>query len=125
MLLALALACTGEEPAEETETPTVTFVSPADGDVVPAGDVDVTVIVEHFLLESPAKHNEGEPEGYLVLTVTQGDSTDTIETGATNNTVTLAAGEATLGADLYFADGDEIVEEFPDFVPAEISITVE
>jgi hypothetical protein len=123
-MLLLFVACTGE-PAEEAETPTVSFLSPEDGAVVPVGDLDVTVIVEHFLLEAPAKHNEGEPEGFLRLTVTQGDTAESVDSGDTNNTVTVEAGEATLAADLYFADGDEIAESFPDFVPAEITITVE
>lgn len=126
-LLATLSACTGAtEDSTEAETPTVEFISPADGDTVTAGDIALSIAVEHFLLTDPAKHNEGEPEGYLQVDWTDGTTSASLETGSTTSTITIAtAGSWTLTADLRFADGDGMDEEFGDFEPASIAITVE
>jgi hypothetical protein len=128
MLIALLLvACDGSSDTgeAEAETPVVSFVSPTDGDTVTAGDVPVSIAVEHFLLVDLAKHNEGEPEGYISFTYTQGATSETMESSETAFTAPLEAGAATLTADLYFEDGDQIGEEFADFEPVTIAVTVE
>lgn len=128
MLISLLLAaCTvsSDTGDAESETPVVSFVSPADGATVTAGEVNVSIAVEHFMLVDLAKHNEGEPEGYISFTYAQGDTSETIESGETAFTVALEAGAATLTADLYFEDGDQIGEEFADFEPVSITVTVE
>lgn len=118
-ILLLLLACTGgtDKDTAVEETSTVTFLDPIDGDTVPAGDIAVSVIVEGFALEAPAKHNEGEPEGYIAVTV---DGVEALTTAETQFTVTIAeAGSHTIGAALTYADGDAIG------VSDEITITVE
>ena len=128
MLISLLLAaCDGSSDTGEAaaETPVVSFVSPTDGAAVTAGDVAVSIVVEHFMLVDLAKHNEGEPEGYISFTYTQGDTSETIESSETTLSVALEAGKATLTADLYFEDEDQIGEEFADFDPVSITVTVE
>jgi hypothetical protein len=117
-ILFLLLACTGTDKDTAGEAAsTITFLDPIDGDTVPVGDVAVSVIVEGFALEAPAKHNEGEPEGYITVTV---DGAEALTTAATQFTVTLAAaGSHTIGAALTYADGDAIG------VSDEITITAE
>ncbi|MDP2306616.1 MAG: hypothetical protein Q8P18_11395 [Pseudomonadota bacterium] len=120
LILSLLLACTGahEDTAVE-DAATLTFLDPVDGDTVPAGDVAVSVIVDGFTLEAPAKHNEGAPEGYITVTV---DGAVALTTAETQFTVTLAdAGSHTIGAELTFADGDPLDPAVGD----EITITVE
>ena len=128
LFLAALLACTGKDAGDSATpaTPTVQFVSPSDGDTVPAGDIALSIAVENFLLTDPAKHNEGEPEGYLQVDWADGDDSSSIQTGETTPTISITtAGTWTLTADLYFADGDGMDESFDDFVPASITITVE
>jgi len=127
LLIASLLACTGSsDDSAVTPTPTVAFVSPHDGDTVAAGDVPLSITVTDFLLTDPAKHNEGEPEGYLQVDWTDGTTPDSVQTASTTPTITIAtAGSWTLTADLFFEDGDGMDESFDDFVPASITITVE
>ena len=128
MLISLLLvACAGSSDTgeAEAETPIVSFVSPTEGATVTAGDVDVSIAVEHFMLVDLAKHNEGEPEGYISFTYTQGDTSETVESSETTLTAPLEVGTATLTVDLYFEDGDQIGEEFADFEPVSITVTVE
>ncbi len=129
MFLFVALsACAGSTDAEsaEAETPTVAFVSPHDGDTVPAGEIAVSIAIGHFLLADPSKHTEGEAEGYLQVDWTDGTGSDSVQTGETTPTLSIATpGSWTLTADLIFADGDGMDEAFPDFAPASITITVE
>lgn len=126
MVLTALLACAGAGDSTTTDTPTVAFVSPADGDTVAKGDIPLSIAVDHFLLVDPAKHNDGEPEGYLQVDWTDGTTTDSVQTDSTTPTITLAtAGSWTLTADLHFADGDGMDESFDDFVPASITITVQ
>jgi hypothetical protein len=108
MLLALLTACTGtgKETGEETfPAPTVEWVAPTDGDTVAAGDVACSVAVGNFTLQSPAKHNEGQPEGYLSVSV---DGTEALQTAETTFTLTLEGGAHTLAGQLYYVDGDEV-----------------
>lgn len=125
LLLASLIACTGASDSTETPTPTVTFVSPHEGDSFPAGDIGLSIAVDGFLLSDPAKHNDGEPTGYLQVDWTDGTTSDSLQTGSTTPTIRIdTAGSWTLTAGLYFADGDGMDEEFADFVPATVGITV-
>lgn len=126
MLLAVALlACTGPGDSATTETPTVVFLSPAEGESFPTGDVALSIAVNHFMLSDPAKHNEGEPEGYLHLTWTDGATSGELDGGSTTPSIMIGtAGDWTITADLRFADGDGMDEAFSDFVPATVWIVV-
>lgn len=125
-LLALLLGCHDAETVETLgETPTITFVSPSEGDTVAAGDVNISLAVEHFVLVAVEKHGDAGVQGSLVFTTQQGSVAETIETGSTTFTVPLAVGEASLEADLVFEDGDPVSVSFPDFEPVVITVTVE
>jgi hypothetical protein len=104
-LLTLALACS-EPSADSGESASVTFVDPLDGDTVAVGALQASVIVEGFLLEDPAKHNDGAPEGYLSVSL---NDAEVLQTSSTVFEVQLdAAGSVTLGAELRYADGDPL-----------------
>jgi hypothetical protein len=104
-LLTLALACS-EAADDSGGSASVTFVDPLDGDSVPVGTLQASVIVEGFLLQDPSKHNEGAPEGYLSISV---DGTEVLQTSSTVFEVQLdAVGSATLGAELRYTDGDAL-----------------
>jgi hypothetical protein len=116
LLFLLACATEGEETAGEAVT--LSFLAPTDGEAVVAGDVAVSVVVDGFTLQDPAKHNEGAPEGYLSVTV---DGAEVLTTGETQFSVNLSVGEHVLGGELFYADGDAL--EPP--VSAEITVTAE
>ncbi len=118
MLLALALACAADKHDTAEDTPTVTFLAPLDGEVVTAGDVPVSLLVEDFLLKSPAVHNVGTGEGYAQMRV---DGVDVLAAMRTNFTLDLAAGEHTLEAELFYTDGDALEPA----VMARVTVTVE
>jgi hypothetical protein len=119
------VACASDDSGEsEAETPSISFVTPADGSEVAAGSVDVSIAVLHFLLVPLAKHSDGGAEGHIVFTSTQGSTADTFDTSSTTFSLDLLAGDATLTADLAFEDGDAIAESFPDFRPATVHLTV-
>lgn len=126
MLLSFALlGCTGPADSAGTETPTVEILSPAEGESVPVGQVALSIAVNHFLLTDPAKHNEGEPEGYLHLSWTDGATSDELDTSSTTPSISIAtSGDWSITADLRFADGDGMDETFSDFVPATVGIVV-
>ena len=124
------VACSGKDSGvvaeEEARTPTIAFLSPTDGAEVAATGVPVSLQVDYFNLEDPAKHNEGVAEGYVVLSWSGGDDVGyNTDLGTTTTTIDLLLGENTLTADLRFADGDEITETFADFVPTTITVTAE
>lgn len=127
--LMFALGCAtpsgmGSGTADDEETPTATWVSPREGDTVEAGDVPLSIAVEHFLLVDPAKHEDDAPEGTLRVSWTDGTTADSLDTASTTPTILLAsAGTWTLAATLILADGDEVTEAFPEFAPAVIEIT--
>ncbi|MFZ5482427.1 MAG: hypothetical protein ACOZNI_37035 [Myxococcota bacterium] len=107
-MLWLMLACTGGEGDDTAvEAPTVAWLTPSEGADTAVGDLACSLVVENFLLESPAKHGaEGEtPEGYLAIRL---DGADVLETADTQFTVTVDAGEHTLEAELLYADGDPL-----------------
>ena len=87
MLLLTLLACDGGDDSVALETPTVSFLSPEDGGSVPVGDLQLSLVVEHFALHDPAKHNEGEPEGFVRLAWTDGAVSDQLDTGSTTPTI--------------------------------------
>lgn len=126
LILASLIACTGPSDSAATPTPTVSFVSPHEGDqFVTGAPIALSIAVDNFLLSDPAKHNEGEPEGYLHLSWTDGATSDSLDTGSTTPSIQIdTAHDWTLTADLRFADGDGMDEVFSDFVPATVGITV-
>jgi hypothetical protein len=114
--LVLLSACSGEQ--EEAVSASVAFVDPVEGDRIEAGTRSVSVLVDGFALASPAKHNEGEPTGYVSVTL---DGEEVLQTGSTVFDVTFAeVGAVTLGAELFYADGDAL--EPP--VSAEIALEI-
>ncbi len=105
-LLFALIAC---EPETEVEVSTISFLSPAVDEEVAVGDVDVSVIVEHFTLADP-KHGaeDGVSVGYIVVSL---DDSEEQNFGSTNFTVAVdAAGEHTLTAELVYEDGDSLDE---------------
>lgn len=124
-MLLLLLACAEPADSAVVETPTVEFVNPAEGEVIQAGDSNVSIAVNHFVLVDPAKHSDNGAEGVIHFTMVQGSDSADFVSGSTTFTVTLAAGEAVLTADLTYADGDAITDTFPDYEPATVTITVE
>lgn len=117
------LACADtDEPAL---LPSVAFVAPEADSTVAAGDVQVSLSVEHFAFQAPTAtarfdptlllpvssawaHGEedGEAAGYVVLAldgVVVGELTSTQHTLAA-----VTAGPHRLDAGLYYADGDEV-----------------
>jgi hypothetical protein len=127
MLLALLVACTSSGDDSVTpETPTISFLQPTDGATVAVGKLALSIVVEHFALHDPSKHNEGEPEGYVEVAWTDGNAADSMTTASTTPTIELpTAGSWTISAELYFADGDEISETFEDYVPAAVAVTAQ
>lgn len=109
MLFTLALlACTSssdDSGKEAVAPPTLSWLSPAEGDTVAAGDVSCSTVVDAFSLQDPAKHNDGAPIGYIQVSV---DGTEVLTTGSTTFTLTLAAGAHTLAAALFYDDGDAV-----------------
>ena len=109
MILALALlACTvkSDDTGEETVAPpTISWLSPTDGDTVAAGDVSCSTVIGAFTLQDPAKHNDGAPIGYVSVSV---DDVEILTTGDTTFTLTLDAGAHDLMAALFYDDGDEV-----------------
>ena len=96
-------ACAEEDVAA---APSVAFLAPLEGAVVAADtSVAVSLLVEDFVLASPAKHNEGTPEGYVLLRV---DGVDAETLASTQTEVLLATGPHTLTAELFYLDGDAL-----------------
>ena len=124
MLFLFFLACDKGDDSVALEKPTISFLEPADDAKVAVGDVQLSIVVDSFTLHDPAKHNEGQPEGYIEVGWSNGTASDELETGSTTPTIEIpAAGSWTITAELYFADGDEITEDFPDYVPAQVTVT--
>jgi hypothetical protein len=102
VILLVALACADADPVA---APTLTFLSPRDGDTLPVGTHTVSVLVENFALVAP-KHNEGVPVGFLVV---RQDGADAFLTGDTTFDIALTTpGAVTLSAALEYADGDPL-----------------
>ncbi|MFZ5480820.1 MAG: hypothetical protein ACOZNI_28935 [Myxococcota bacterium] len=103
-------ACSGAGDSTEEIDPTISFLSPADGDEVTVGEVACSVVVENFTLADLAKHSEGEaPEGYIGVRV---DGTEVLQTSETNFDLTLdAAGAVTVEAELFYGDDGDSLDE--------------
>ena len=100
----LLLACTGTDHAQETAIPpTLVFLAPEDSATVTSGDF--SVIVENFVLESPAKHGEGEAAGYIAIDL---DGAEVLTTELTQFSVDLVVGTNVVTAGLRYADGDPL-----------------
>jgi hypothetical protein len=108
LLLLPLLACTGTEKdsAADIAAPSIAWLAPAAGGTVTAGEVACSTVVDDFTLHDPAKHNTGAPVGYIGVSV---DGTEALTSGTTTFGLTLAAGAHELTAQLYYADGDEVI----------------
>ena len=112
-------------PAEEeplAETPTIAILSPADGATLSAGEVSVTLVVEHLILgesdtasaQKPwrfpslistawAHFGEDTPTGFVALSL---DGLRIAELEETNTTLQdVGAGEHELSVELFLDDG--------------------
>jgi hypothetical protein len=130
LLLVLLAGCANDKAADTSSTaPSVSFLSPTDGEELADSEVQVSLLIENFTLTTPAAKasgpqwpllllpggvawahsEEGEtPEGYCALTL---DGTPVVNLSETQHTLGgLAGGEHTLGAQLYYADGDPLDE---------------
>ncbi len=112
------LACGSAEEA----APTLTFLAPTDGEVVAAGEVAVSLVVEGVTLTEPTAtarldptewlpvgvawaHGEGAEAGFVRLTL---DGVDVGDVGTTQWTLTgVTAGDHTLSGAILFADGHD------------------
>jgi hypothetical protein len=116
LLLMTLLAC--DDDGEALEPATVTFLVPTEGEAYPTGDLQISLVVENFNLVSP-EHNEGEAEGYVEVTLDNGEP---LQTASTTPSVSLdEAGEHTLSAVLFYTDGDAVEPE----ASATVSFTAE
>ena len=110
--LPLLAACTGGKDSDSAAAlvpaSTVQWVTPSDGASVAAGDVACSIAADNFTLSDPAKHNEGTPVGYISVSV---DGVEVQKSGTTTPTVTLGAGSHSLMAQLFSADGDEVLTD--------------
>lgn len=104
LTLALLLACSGDEPDDTGAAgPSIEIVHPKLDDSLAIGPFSVTVLVENFDLRAPAKHEEGEPEGYVSVSL---DGVEVLTTAETTFAVsTEAADTYTLAVELRHADG--------------------
>jgi len=119
--LLLLTACS-EKEEESIETPTLAILSPADGATLEAGDVPVTLVVEHLILgesDTATTHNrwrfpslistawahfgEDTPTGFVTLSL---DGLRIAELEGTNTTLEeVSPGEHQLTAELFLDDG--------------------
>ena len=139
MLPLFLVACGSEDPSLEPAQ--VTILVPTDGGTVAAGDVPVSLVVDHFTLVTPetahvkpvlapwplralvaearAHNEEGVPEGFVHLVLDGTSEQDISRTQA--SFASVAAGAHTLSATLRYADGDELEPS----VTASVSFTAE
>lgn len=140
LLLALAAGCANDKAADTSSSaPTVSFLSPAEGEELSDSAAQVSLLIENFTLTAPAASAAGPqwpllllpggvarahseegvtPEGYCTLSL---DGTPVVDLSETQHTLNgLAGGEHTLGAQLYYADGDPLDEP----ATAEVTFTV-
>lgn len=116
--------------------PTLAFLSPDEGETVPVGDLQVSIVVEDFELVAPegtvarvgalplwllpalaaAHDEEGVPSGYCELSL---DGAVVGQLDTTQLTIPIGAGPHTLEGRLHYADGDELAEP----VTASVSFT--
>ncbi len=131
----LLIGCTKDEVAE---TPILEISSPAQGATVAAGDVDFSVVVEHFELVTPEvarvvpfdptawlpiasayAHGDGASQGWLSVSL---DGSEVMTLGETQGTLSaVAAGAHELSIELTHEDGDPMDPA----VEASVSFTAE
>ncbi|MDP2313441.1 MAG: hypothetical protein Q8P41_11085 [Pseudomonadota bacterium] len=118
--LSLLLACSGDKSDDTgAAAPSIEILHPTADDSLAIGPFSVTVLVEDFALEAPAKHNEGEPEGYISVSL---DGVEVLTTAETTFSVsTDAAGTYTLAVELRYADGDALEPPVTD----EVALAIE
>lgn len=121
MFSLFACGVPGPTDASLTE-PTLAFLAPQEGDVVDAGEVDVSVVVDDFVLVEPTAsvgspfswlvptawaHGDegGTPAGYVVLFV---DEVEVGQLSTTQGRIEVAPGVHGLRGALRFADGDPL-----------------
>jgi hypothetical protein len=101
-------ACSGngnDSTAKVFPAPTVAWLSPANDATVTAGDVACSIVVDEFALKDLAKHSIGQPAGHVSVSV---DGKTVMQTSSTTFALTLKAGAHDLGAQLLYADDDEV-----------------
>ena len=137
MFLALVvLGCTGgKSDTGVVFHPAVSFLAPTDGSTLPAGTVQVSILLDDFVIGPPesaraeplpvaawllegvaSAHNEtGEPTGFCTLLL---DGTKVADMDTTQYSLAdVPAGAHALEGHLYFADGDD-----PDPTPVDVTI---
>lgn len=111
MISLVLFACSGESDSGDeqedshSEAPALSFLSPDDGETVGIANVEVSIVADNFTLHDPAKHNEGQPEGYISFAV---DGVEERKTADQQFTITLTTGGHTLSAELFYEDGDPL-----------------
>ena len=109
LLFSLA-ACAGnaDDSALDPDAPTLRITSPEDGATVAAGPLDVVFEVTNFPLVDPGEHTEFY-DGYIVVQyATQGYQMTETTSVLTDNINIADAGEHTISAELYTAEGDPL-----------------
>lgn len=106
MILAFLLACAADKGGEAEPAPTVEWLIPTDGETVTAGEVECSLVVSEFTLESRLLHGDAGAAGYVEISV---DGTVALETDDTTPTLSLEAGQHELVAQLFYEDGDPVL----------------
>lgn len=115
-------ACAGKpgDSAFDPDAPTLTITSPEDGASVPIGPLEVTFEVTNFPLVDPGEHTEFY-DGYIIVQYTTQGYQMTETTSVLTDDINIAdAGEHTISAELYTAEGDALDPA----VQAAVTVTV-
>jgi hypothetical protein len=107
-VLLFIFACgkdTDDCPSPVVEPPRIEWLTPKDGGAVTAGNVEASIVVDHFMLVDPAKHNDGEPTGFVEISL---DGTKLKNVGETTFSVSIPKGPHELTAKLFYEDGDAV-----------------
>lgn len=116
-MILLLVACAGETVMPPVPASSLEFLTPREGDEVPAGVVDVSVLVEDFVVVAPKK-NRGTPVGFLVVSVD--DERALVAEDTVFDLLLETPGDTTLSAELIYADGAPLDPP----VSAAVTITV-
>ncbi len=108
-MLLFALACTpdGADRADTADAqPMVTILCPAEEDVVTAGSVAFSAVVDNFNLVDPKHSAEGEvASGFIRVSV---DGAEVDRLALTQFHVELEAGARVVQLQLFYDDGDAV-----------------